>query len=219
MNAKPIAWALVVCFLATTATEARGENSQWKDAAGATARAGTSVGFSEVAQERWSTLGGHVAMGYRLGPLSVEGEYENSKLLYYTGLRNTLRGRQKRIGAALRLYFLRVGRLSGGNSHLLLFADAAVGYQRGALDGVGFARSDYGSGFGWLLDHEVEHEEAGLQKIGWHFGWRLTGAARESEAMARIVCGTKCPTHDSNPSEFRAVDLGLAVSSSLTLSW
>src|SRR5690606_10480402 len=92
---------------------------------GAIARAGTSVGFSELAQHRWSTLGGHLALGYRFGRLAIEGDYENSKLLYYTGLDNRLSGQIKRVGINLRYYLLRIGRLSEGNSQVLVFADLA----------------------------------------------------------------------------------------------
>ncbi len=193
------------------------ESSGWHYS-GWTTRLGSSVGYSDIAKQRWSTLGAQLGVGYRLGPLAVEAEYETNQLLYYTGLDNDLRGGMKRLGASARFYFLRLGALSGGRSHLLLFVDAAVGTQRGSLEGRGFARHDYGSGMGLLLDHQVRRPDIGVQRIGWHLGWRVTGTPRASEAMARIVCkGSKCPMTPVQPES--TIDVGLALGSSLSLSW
>lgn len=212
-------WAMALCLLTTGSSPARADDSQDGDLAtgGAIARAGTSVGFAELAQHRWSTLGGHLALGYRLGRFAIEGDYENNKLLYYTGLDNQLRGQVKRIGINLRFYFLRIGRLSDGNSQVLVFADLASGRQRGTLEGVGFARKDLGGGFGWLFEHKVEPAGVGIERIGWHFGWRMVGTSKPSEAMARVICGVKCPTGPMPMSD--ETDLGLSVNSSLSLRW
>jgi hypothetical protein len=201
-----------MCLQATTTEMARGEDSRSDH--GLTARTGTSVGYSDVANARWTTLGGHVAAGYRLGSLALEGEYERSKLLFYTGLQNRRIGEHKRFGASLRWYFARIGR-PNGNTLLLLFGEADAGWQRGQLEGVDFSRRDYGGGFGWLLDHKVRRADHGLDSIGWHFGWRITNSSRPSDAMARVVCGKHCmdlPVPDS-------IDLGMTLSSSLSLNW
>lgn len=210
--------AAALCLLTTTSSPARADGSQEGLAqGGAIARAGTSVGFAELAQHRWSTLGGHIAIGYRLGRLAIEGDYENSKLLYYTGLDNQLRGQLKRVGVNLRYYVLRIGQLSDGNSQVLVFADLATGRQRGVLEGIGFERSDLGGGFGWLFEHEVERPGIGIEQVGWHFGWRMVGTSKPSEAMARVICGKKCPTGPMPMSD--ETDLGLSVNSSLSLRW
>lgn len=223
---------LATCFLAMSAlvtlpSLARAEDSQsltaprdttdWRYS-GWTTRLGSSVGYSDIAKQRWSTLGAQLGVGYRFGPLAIEAEYETNQLLYYTGLDNDLRGSMKRLGASARFYFLRIGALSGGKSHLLLFVDAALGTQRGILEGQAFSRHDYGSGMGLLLDHRVGWKNAGVRRIGWHLGWRVTGTPRASEAMARIVCkGGPCPTAPMQPES--DVDVGLALGSSLSLSW
>ncbi len=207
---------MAVCVLATTSSSARAEDSQGS-LTGTIARAGTSVGFSELAHHRWSTLGGQVALGYRVGRLAIEGDYENTKLLYYTGLENDLRGQVKRIGLNLRFYFLRIGRLSNGRSQVLLFADLSSGLQRGTLEGVGFGRSDAGGGMGWLFEHNVGPPGGGIERVGWHFGWRFVGTSKPTEAMARVVCGKKCPVGPMPMSD--DIDLGLSVDSSLSLRW
>lgn len=223
---------LVACFVAMSAlvtlpNHARAEDSHSSETprdtsgwrySGWTTRLGTSVGYSDIAKQRWSTLGAQLGVGYRFGPFAIEGEYETNQLLYYTGLDNDLRGSMKRLGGSARFYFLRFGALGGGNSHFLLFVDAAVGTQRGTLEGRAFARNDYGTGMGLLLDHRVNRADIGVRRIGWHLGWRMTGTPRASEAMARIVCqGSPCPMTPSEPES--DVDVGLALGSSLSLSW
>lgn len=194
-----------------------GENSEW-DQPGWTARVGSSVGYSDIAKQRWSTLGAQLAVGYRLGRIAIEAEYETNHLLYYTGLDNDLRGNMKRLGASARFYFMRLGSIGSGKSQFLLFADAAIGTQRGTLEGLGFARNDLGGGLGLLLDHRVDGPGLGLDRIGWHLGWRITGTPRASAAMARVVCkGKPCPMPTRPPES--DVDVGLALGSSLSLSW
>jgi len=193
------------------------ENSEWHHS-GWTARIGSSVGYSDIAKERWSTLGAQLGIGYRLGPLAIEGEYENNHLLYYTGLGNKLSGDMKRLGISTRFYFMSLGHLRSKRSHFRFFVDAAVGTQRGTLEGVGFSRPDYGGGMGWLLEHEVGDPGSGVRRIGWHLGWRITGTPRASEAMAFVVCrGKPCPM--PLPTSTSTVDIGLALGSSLSLSW
>lgn len=216
MPLKLLVPVVVTCLLLTVESPVRADDSRW-GYTGATARAGTSVGFSELAGHRWSTLGGHIAAGYRFGALAIETEYEESSLLYHTGHDNLLRGNLGRLGTQARLYFARLHPFSESTSHFLLFADVTLGRQRGRLEGEAFARSDYGVGAGWLLDHEVQRPGT-VRRVAWHFGWRFTGAERAAQAMARVVCGKKCPSPMTSPQP-RPVDLSLAVSSSLVLSW
>jgi hypothetical protein len=196
-------------------SSARADDSQFDDD-GLIARTGTSVGYSDVSRSRWSTIGGHIAAGYRLGPFALEGEYERSKLLFYTGLTNRSIGDHKRFGASLRWYFARVARLSSGSTRLLLFGEAGAGLQRGSLEGIDFSRRDLSGGFGYLLDHKVRRSKNRLDSIGWHVGWRLTNSSRPNEAMARIVCGKHCPMDLPLPD---TTDLGMTFSSSLSMSW
>ncbi len=207
--------ALLLCLLATPTSTAWADDSRWSDD-GITARVGTSVGYSDVADSRWSTLGGHVAVGYRVGGIAVEGEYERNKLLMYTGLGNRRVGEHKRFGANLRYYFANLGNHSNGRSKILLFGETSAGWQRGRLADTPFDRKDYGLGFGWLLNHKVEGVANRLQSVGWHVGWRITNSTRPSDDMARIVCGKHCPM-DEPPAD--SVDIGLSMSSSLSLRW
>lgn len=202
-----------MCLSATSHQVARADDSR---SSGLIARTGTSVGYSDVSKARWATIGGHVAVGYRLGPFALEAEYERSKLLFYTGLTNREIGDHKRFGANLRWYFARVARLSGGRTHVSLFGEAGAGLQRGALAGLGFSRRDVSGGFGWLLDHKVRQKRNRLESIGWHVGWRLTNSSRPNEAMARVVCGKHCPMDQPLPD---TTDLGLTFSSSLSVTW
>ncbi len=232
MNKKWVVFLLVLGGIGTGSSSARADDSRphtgrtnEKDTryssnldSGWIARVGTSVGYSDIAKERWSTLGAQVAVGYRLGPLAIEAEFERNRLLYYTGLSNELRGGMKRLGMSTRFYFMRLGKWSGGKSEMLLFVDAAMGMQRGTLEGVEFSRNDYGTGVGWLLNHRVSRPGASVRHVGWHLGWRITGTPRASEAMARVVCKHKrCPMPPATPRS--EVDVGLVLGSSLLLSW
>lgn len=211
-------YAIALCLLTTDARIARADDSQTPSTpSGVVARAGSSVGFSELAQHRWTTIGGHLAIGYRVGRLVLEGEYETSKLLYYTGFDNQLRGQVKRLGANLRFYFMRIGWLSSARSEVLVFADLTAGLQRGTLEGAGFERSDMGWGFGWLFEHKLENPGTGIRELGWHFGWRMVGTSRPSQAMARVICEKKCPIGPIPMSDKN--DLGLSLSSSFSLRW
>ncbi len=186
---------------------------------GWTARVGTSVGYSDIAKERWSTLGAQVAIGYRLGPLAIEAEFERNRLLYYTGLDNELRGEMKRWGMSARFYFMQLGQWSAGKSQMLLFVDGAIGTQHGILEGRGFSRNDIGGGMGWLLEHRVDRPDVGVQRVGWHLGWRITGTPRASDDMARVVCKGKSCTMPPPTTLESKVDMGLVLGSSLALSW
>jgi hypothetical protein len=207
--------ALVLCLLATPIQSASADNSRWSEK-GLTARAGTSVGHSEVANARWSTLGGHVAVGYQLGPFTLEGEYERNQLLHYTGRSNRTVGEHKRFGANARFYFANVANQDHGKTKILLFGEGSLGWQRGRLADTEFERKDQGVGFGWLLDHKVRRLDNRLKSVGWHVGWRITNSTRPNEAMARMVCGKHCPMEEPLPD---TVDIGLTMSSSLSLHW
>ncbi len=217
------ALAVVLGAMTTQPMKVCAENSHATDSATWplatwTARVGTSVGYTDIAKQRWSTLGAQVAVGYRVGPLAVEGEYESNKLLYYTGLDNDLRGGMRRIGLSARFFAMAFGTSRRGKSHFRLFVDAAAGKQMGVLEGRSFERRDYGGGMGLLLDHLIGRPDLGIERLGWQLGWRVTGTPRASNAMARVVCiaQTPCPP-PSNPDS--QVDIGLALGSSLMLSW
>ena len=207
--------ALLMCLTATSPPEASADDSRWPTD-GLTTRIGSTVGYSDVARSRWSTLGAHVAVGYRIGPLTLEGEYERSKLLHFDGYSNRNIGDQKRFGANLRLYFANLKAGTSKRTRMLLFGEGSAGWQRGQLNEINFSRKDYGVGFGWLLNHRVKNSHQRLDSIGWHVGWRLTNSTRPNEAMARVVCGKHCPMEEPLPD---TVDLGLTMSSSLSLRW
>lgn len=207
--------ALLLCLSATSTQSASADDSRWQDD-GLTARAGSNVGYSDVANSRWSTIGGHVAAGYRLGSFALEGEYERSKLLFYTGLTNRSIGDHKRFGVNLRWYFASLSSGRSKRTRVLLFGEGSRGWQRGNLEEVDFSRKDYGAGFGWLLNHKVRRSRQRLESIGWHVGWRLTNSTRPAEATARLVCGKHCPMEQPLPD---TADLGLTMSSSISLRW
>ncbi len=225
MNAFSKGWlqATGVMAVLTSAlvTEARAEVSHSADdvkLATFTARAGSSVGYADVAKQRWSTLGAQVAIGYRIGPLAVEGEYETNKLLYYTGLDNDLRGGVRRIGVSARFYALAFNASRNRRSHIRLFVDAAIGKQFGILEGRRFERRDAGGGMGILVDHRVARPDLGIQRLGWQLGWRVTGTPRADNSMARIVCIAQQPCA-LPPESDGDIDMALALGSSLMLSW
>lgn len=204
-----------MCLLATPLKEASADDSRGRDD-GLTARFGTSVGYSDIARSRWSTLGGHVAVGYRLGGLALEGEYERNKLLFYDGLANREAGDHKRFGGNLRYYFTDIARRGQPRTRIQLFGEGSLGWQRGAVAETAFERKDYGVGAGWLLNHRVMGGGQRLESVGWHVGWRFTNSSHPNEATARMVCGKHCPMEEPLPD---TVDLGLTMSSSLSLRW
>ncbi|HWM87989.1 MAG TPA: hypothetical protein VNO33_19175 [Kofleriaceae bacterium] len=212
-----------VLLLFTGVSSARAEPRQWP-ASGAVARAGTAVGFSEIGHRSVSTLGGQIAIGYRLGPFVLDAEYESLAMLKYVedAGENDDRGDLYRVGVTGRMFVLRVGRHRPDPSSLLrLYVEAGMGRQSARWStGEDFDRSDVSAGAGWLLDHRMRWRERGLpfSSIGWQFGWRLSAARADGEDV--VLRGT-CKGKGCRPPPMPGpeTDLGLLVTCSMTLGW
>jgi hypothetical protein len=213
-----------VLLLFTGPLAARAEPQQWPQA-GPTVRAGTAVGFSEIGGRSVSTLGGQLAIGFRIGRLAVDAEYESLAMLQYLDElgENTTRGRIDRLGLTGRLFALRIGgHRPDPSSVLRLYLEGGAGLQSGRWSsGERFRRNDISAGGGWLLDHRSRRRRAGLplQSIGWQLGWRLSAARADGESVfARSRCA-KCPPSRSPPMPGPATDLALLVTCSMTGAW
>lgn len=188
---------------------------------GPVARAGTAVGFSQLGDATVSTLGGQVALGYRLGPFALEAEYEYLTMLEYLEDEGTndYRGDLDRLGVSGRLFVARLARTGDPDSVLRLFVEGGVGLQRGRwATGDRFERNDASAGGGWLLDHRMSSRRGGLpfRSIGWHFGWRLSGSRTDGDSLVLLTSCKKC--RPPMPAE-ADIDLGLLVTCALSASW
>ena len=211
---------LLLCF--TGPAVARAEPAR-PAAAGAVARVGSAVGWSEVGEDSVSTLGAEIAVGFQLGRLILEAEYDALTMLQYAEADggNRERGTLGRAGLTARLPFAQLAWPGSDDpsSVLRLFVDAGVGRQRGAWSGgQRFDRTDLVVGAGWLLDHRMRPRRAGLafQTVGWHFGWQLVAARtdRADQVVFKPAC-KGCQPPMPGPS----LDLGLIVSCALAVSW
>jgi len=214
---------VLVWLLFTASPDARAERQQWPRS-GPVVRFGTAVGFSEIGQRSVSTLGGQIAIGYRLGPFVLDAEYDRLAMLQYIedlgG--NATRGELYRLGVTGRLFVLRIGGRGRDPSSLLrIYAEGGVGRQSARWStGEDFDRNDISTGAGWLLDHRLRPRPAGLpfHSIGWQFGWRLSAARADGEDVVLLQSctakGCKAP-----PMPGPDTDLALLVTCSMTASW
>ena len=201
-------------------------------------RGGSIVGYSAFNGDDFLTLGAAIAVGRRFGRITIEAEYDYLTL-QSGGNQSVVLGRAHRIGLNGRLDVIRVGqRWVGKNTRLVLWGELGVGRQRtdwapgaidpttsgvdreafdrriGALDAAP-ARPDVAVGFGWLFDHVFAEPRGFPARVGWHFGWRITGAEPIAALVPLLACGgPTCAPHDSPGS-----DLSLLVSSSLLFTW
>ena len=191
-------------------------DSRW----GASFRAGTIVGHTQVSGEKLTTLGLEVGLGYNLGRFSIEGEYDSGRLLHKTGNGNTQRGELDRLGVNARFAFARLARAIEPDSMLRLFVEVGAGTQHAELtSGDSFWRRDTSVGGGWILDHRGQRPMRVFNHVGWQFGWRVTATPKASQtATARLSCrstGGGCPDMEFGPGH----DIGLTVSSSISFAW
>lgn len=221
--------AALLLLLFTPAGEVRADEAQsvatgpevrQTPAWGPTVRVGTIVGFTEVATERLSLLGGQVAVGYRLGPVELEADYESASILELDDQRsaNNERGERTRVGVSARLYVGRIGGRGSSRSLLRFFAEAGLGQQELEVDERRRSRNDAALGGGWLLDHRFRRRHRGLpfDYVGWHFGWRL--AASKAGPAAVALCPASTCKRPPTPAE-TSPPLSLTVASSLSLRW
>lgn len=207
----------------TGAEVARAGPARWTANSGPVARIGSAVGFSDLGDDQVSTLGGQAAIGYRLGPVTLEAQYDRLSMLEYVDSRNgnTVRGELQRWGVNARVYALGLG-LDGGDpdpdSVLRLYAEIGLGRQTGLWStGDAFARRDTAVGAGWLLDHRMRPRPGGmaLRSIGWHFGWQvLASQAEREDVVYRTTCKSCRP-----PMPGDDTDTSLLVSCALIASW
>lgn len=183
-------------------------------------RVGTVVGFNHLAGTEVLTLGGHAAFGYRFGWLSLYGEYDFTKMTAMPRLLND-GGSFERVGAMARVTIGKLSRrFSGPDSLLAFWIEGGVGRQLATwADGETMGRNDLSAGAGWTLDHRLRPLRTGKPAyIGWHFGWRLTTSRRATLLPAIAACaGPKCPPPP--PRGGTPVDVGLVVTSAMSLSW
>ena len=205
-----------------TPAPVRADPAQWPGS-GATARLGTAVGFAQLADETVTTIGGEVAVGYRLGSFVLEAEVDGMQMLQYIEAagHNAYRGELARYGVAARYFFAGLSR-SGEvdpDSVLRLYVELGAGRQQGRWSsGDAFSRNDLATGAGWLLEHRVRPRPGGLpfESFGWHFGWQLeTSRVDQVDLVAeRTTCKTCGP-----PMPGRDLDASLIVTCALVASW
>jgi hypothetical protein len=217
----------LVLLLFTGVQEVRADERQWPRP-GPVVRLGTAVGFSEIGERSVSTLGGQVALGYRIGPVILDAEYERLAMLTYLEdeYHNANRGRLHRIGVSGRIFLLRIGgRVRDPSSSLRLYLEGGAGRQSGRWStGEDFDRNDVSVGAGWLLDFKDAPPRIGLpfHSFGWHFGWRVTAARADGED---VVFLESCPGGkggkgcDAPPMPGHDTDLGLIVVCAMTAAW
>ena len=194
-----------------------------RPAAGPTARVGTAVGFSQIADETVGTLGVEVGVGYRFGPFSIEAQLDHASMLQQRGAdgSNEVRGELGRWGVNARVHApaLRWPGSLEPDSVLRLFGEVGGGRQRGSwTTGEEFHRTDVTVGGGWLLDHSMQPRTGvPFRSIGWHMGWQLRASRAEQPDMGVELttckkCGPPMP-READP------DLALVVSCSLAATW
>jgi hypothetical protein len=199
-------------------------------------RAGSVVGHSSFNGDEYLTLGAAFGLGHRFGRLTVEAEYDYLTL-QSGGAQSVVLGIAHRVGVNARVDILRVGRrFVGKNSRLVFWGELGVGKQHtswaegavdptmsridrdalnrqiGAMDAAP-ARPDAAIGFGWLLDHLFEQPRGFPARIGWQFGWRLTGAEQLASIGPVLACENDCMAPE------KPADVSLLVTSSLLFSW
>ena len=219
MRRTAAAVGALVLLLFTGASLRRAEAQQ--PVSGAVARAGTAVGFSEIGDRTISTLGGQIAIGYRLGPVQLDVEYEDLAMLQILDdrSRNLNRGALFRVGVTGRVFILRLGsRRPDPRSAFRLYLEGGAGRQRGKWStGEEFDRTDASAGGGWLLEHRLAPGGT-FRTIGWQFGWRASGARPDGENvfLRQTPCkGKACPPPMPGPD----VDLSLLVTCSIAATW
>jgi len=222
MRRTSVAAAVAVC-LGFTPGPARADPARWPGS-GPTARLGSAVGFSQLGDQTVTTLGGEVALGYRLGPLVLEAAYDRLDMLQYIADRgsNAYRGDLTRYGVAARYYFLTLARPGevDPDSVLRLYAELGAGRQHGRWSsGDAFGRNDLALGAGWLLEHRMRPRPGGLpfQSIGWHFGWQLDTS--RTDRIELVTERTTCKTCGPPMPVRRDLDASLIVSCALVAAW
>ena len=214
---------VMVWLLFTGISPARAEPARWPRS-GPVARFGSAVGFSEIGDRSVSTLGGQIALGYRLGPFVLDAEYEKLAMLHYLedlGTNIGL-GDLSRIGVSGRLFVLHLGRGGPEASSLFqIYVEGGAGRQSGRWsNGDEFDRDDVSAGTGFVLDHRFRPRHRGLpfQSIGWQLGWRMTAARADGDSvfLAQSCKGKKCRPP---PMPRADVDLGLLVTCAMTAAW
>ena len=211
--------ALIVC-LSFTDARADTTRSRW----GTNLRLGTVAGVTAMGGEEVTSIGVQLGLGYKLGPISLEAQWDGIDLLVKNeGLE---RGSLSRIGVNGRLFLPRVGKRFEPTTVLLFFVEGGVGRERGALDERRFTRLDSSVGGGFILDHRVKDANSSLfNYVGWHFGWAFRGSERGTHlgpsalAACKKESGTCKPPAPIDDDDDPTYDIGLLVSSSITFSW
>ena len=161
---------------------------------GTVAQLGTAVGYVYKNPLDVLAVGGTVAVGRKVGRLTLEGEYGHFDFLSHGSDAITL-GNANRYGGVLRVDLLRLGsKFVGPNSMLAIYGEARMGWQSNHWNHLSASdtprdvpsdssRAEGSVGFGLLLDHRVEQPRGFPNRIGWLIGWQLVGAPHDPVTM------------------------------------
>ena len=148
-------------------------------------RLGMLLGGADIGEVDGLSYGLHSQLGYRIGDVTVFGEYDYYRVGDSPGEDEMRRGRASRFGLTGR-YSLLNG--SGGSLGGDLWLEAGAGYERVTWrEGGVLYRPDLALGFGVELD--TKHARA--RHLGWYLGFRSV-LARAPEASGPSTCGGPC---------------------------
>ncbi len=212
-------WCTAIGALWLTFT---GSGSAWADApqseTGARVRSGTVVGYADLDGVRATAIGAQIAVGQRVGPITLEAELDATSLIDGRDDDIARRGNSRRLGVTGRVDVLTVGsRLIGPRSALVLWLEAGLGRHKAQWEDAAAVRRNEGHvGFGWLLDHRINRNRR-IPAFGWHVGWRFSAAPIPDDSPNTIaLCKAKaCAPSDTDD----RYDLGFLVSSSIVAHW
>jgi hypothetical protein len=176
-------------------------------------RTGSQVGTIELGADALSAIGAMVAIGGRVGRLSVEAEYSVLGLHDPGDVTTRLHGRMRRLGVTGRVVVL--SHAAGSSSILRYWVEGGVGRLHAVWDGGEQPdRTELCAGGGLLLDHGVGRVlPRSPMAVGWLFGWRVGGAPR-GVGPSLAACRGPCPQPTA-----RRHDLAVTLTSSLLVTW
>ena len=192
-------------------------------------RFGSAVAAVHVDDRKYTGLGATIAIGRRVGILSVDLEYT------YLGLQDpgpsSLHyGRAQQLGAVARVDVVRLGsRLVGANSMMAFYAEGALQrtmyhYYRPTfgeaprLVPADNGRSQAAVGFGLWLDHRLEQPLGFPNRVGWQLGWRMAASPRDAPDPM-ISCRGCLAAPAGGMTTSKAYDAELVVTSTLDFTW
>ncbi|HEY4238385.1 MAG TPA: hypothetical protein VGM88_01145 [Kofleriaceae bacterium] len=198
-------------------------------------RFGTMVGFLYNEHVDTTAMGITVAVGHRIGRLSLEAEAD---LFNLQSRQSTVdyTGNAERLALLGRFDILRLGpHVVGENSMLAFYVEggpalawnhwthAIGGGDSSDADQVTAAptsstRVEADAGFGLLLEHRLQ-EPRGFKRIGWFLGWRVAYTGRD-DMDSDPVCRTTTTCRVSSPMDTsHYANTSMLLQSSMTITW